>query len=455
MAVGNSYSTDEDTALVVTAAGVLDNDSDVDGNPMTAILVSGTAHGTLSLGADGGFTFTPVANYNGPDSFTYKANDGVTDSNVVTVSLTINAVNDAPVAVADSYSTNEDTPLTVAAPGLLANDSDVEGGALTAIKMANPAHGTVTVNANGSFTYVANDGSVNSATVTVTLTVNAVNDAPVAVGDSYSVTANATLTVAAPGVLTNDSDIDSPSITAALVGSPTHGTLTLNANGSFTYTPAANYSGPDSFTYRASDGLALSNVATVTITVNAVSGLVAAYSFGEGAGTTVADASGRGNNGTILNATWTAAGRYGGALLFNGTNAWITVPDNSSLSLATGMTLEAWVQPTSASSNAYRSIILKERPSGLSYSLYSNNSSRRSSTYINLGATMLRLYVNGALVTSKSVPGSLVTSGGALRIGGNSVWGEWFMGYIDEVRIYNRALSAGEIQTDMNAPIVP
>ncbi|PYR74988.1 MAG: hypothetical protein DMF87_21510, partial [Acidobacteria bacterium] len=322
--------------------------------------------------------------------------------------------------------------------------------------------------------------SVNSATVTVTLTVNAVNDAPVAVGDSYSVTANATLTVAAPGVLTNDSDIDSPSITAALVGSPTHGTLTLNANGSFTYTPAANYSGPDSFTYRASDGLALSNVATVTITVNAVSGLVAAYSFGEGAGTTVADASGRGNNGTILNATWTAAGRYGGALLFNGTNAWITVPDNSSLSLATGMTLEAWVQPTSASSNAYRSIILKERPSGLSYSLYSNNSSRRSSTYINLGAgdqsvqgtaslpsnswthlaatydgTMLRLYVNGALVTSKSVPGSLVTSGGALRIGGNSVWGEWFMGYIDEVRIYNRALSAGEIQTDMNAPIVP
>jgi hypothetical protein len=265
-----------------------------------------------------------------------------------------------------------------------------------------------------------------------------------------------------------------------LVGSPTHGTLTLNANGSFTYTPTANYTGPDSFTYRANDGLALSNVVTATISVNAAVGLVAAYSFGEGAGTTVADASGKGNNGTISNATWTAAGRYGGALLFNGTNAWVTVLDSSSLTLTTGMTLEAWVQPTSASSNAFRTIMLKERPSGLSYSMYSNNASKRPSSYINLGGidqsvqgpatllsnswthvavtydgTTLRLYVNGALVTSKSLPGALVAGGGALRIGGNSVWGEWFMGYIDEVRIYNRALAVGEIVTDMNAPVVP
>src|SRR5207237_643312 len=105
-AANDSYATNEDTTLVRGGPAVLANDSDVDGNPLTAILVSGTAHGTLALDADGGFTFTPAANYAGPDSFTYKANDGVTDSNVATVSLTINAVNDAPVAVADSYSTN-------------------------------------------------------------------------------------------------------------------------------------------------------------------------------------------------------------------------------------------------------------------------------------------------------------------------------------------------------------
>ncbi|PYR74989.1 MAG: hypothetical protein DMF87_21515, partial [Acidobacteria bacterium] len=245
VAVGDSYSATEDTPLTIAAPGVLANDTDVDGNPLIAVLVSGVAHGTLSLAADGSFAYVPAANYNGPDSFTYKANDGVTDSNVVTVSLTINAVNDAPVAVADSYSTNEDTPLTVAAPGLLANDSDVEGSALTAIKMANPAHGTVTVNANGSFTYTptanyngpdsftyrANDGSLNSATVTVTLTVDAVNDAPVAVGNSYSTDEDTALVVTAAGVLGNDSDVDGNPMTAILVSGTAHGTLSLGADG--------------------------------------------------------------------------------------------------------------------------------------------------------------------------------------------------------------------------------
>ena len=114
--------------------GVLANDTDADGNTLTAAVVSGPSHGTLTLNANGSFTYTPAAGYHGADSFTYKANDGAADSNVATVSLTINAVNHAPVAVNDSYSLNQDTVLSVAAPGVLANDTDADGNTLTAAR---------------------------------------------------------------------------------------------------------------------------------------------------------------------------------------------------------------------------------------------------------------------------------------------------------------------------------
>jgi VCBS repeat-containing protein len=274
----------EDATLTVAASGVLTNDSDVDGNPLTAVLVTGPANGTLTLNSNGALSYTPNANFNGSDSFTYKANDGTADSNTVTVSITVNAVNDAPVAAGDSYSVNEDATLTVAASGVLTNDSDVDGNPLTAVLVTGPANGTLTLNSNGalsytpnanfngsdSFTYKANDGTADSNTVTVSITVNAVNDAPVAAGDSYSVNEDATLTVAASGVLTNDSDVDGNPLTAVLVTGPANGTLTLNSNGALSYTPNANFNGSDSFTYKANDGTADSNVATVSITVNPV-----------------------------------------------------------------------------------------------------------------------------------------------------------------------------------------
>src|SRR5204862_411039 len=148
-----SYSTNEDTPLTITAPGVLGNDSDVDSPTLTSVLVSNVSNGTLALNADGSFSYTPHANFNGTDSFTYKANDGTADSNTVTVTITVNAVNDAPVAVADSYSTNEDTPLNVAAPGVLGNDTDLDSPTLTAVVVAGPANGTLALAANGSFTY--------------------------------------------------------------------------------------------------------------------------------------------------------------------------------------------------------------------------------------------------------------------------------------------------------------
>ena len=284
VASDDAYTTDEDTLLTITAPGVLSNDADVDGNPLTAVLEIGPANGTLTLNPDGSFTYTPNANWNGTDTFTYHASDGTTTSNVATVTITVNAVNDAPVAADDAYTTDEDTLLTIAAPGVLGNDTDADGNTLTAAPENGPTNGMLTLNANGSFTYTPNanwngtdtftyrasDGTDSSNVATVTITVNAVNDAPVAANDAYATDEDVPLTIAAPGVLGNDSDADGNTLTAAPENGPSNGTLTLNANGSFTYTPNADWNGTDTFTYRASDGAAASNVATVTITVGAV-----------------------------------------------------------------------------------------------------------------------------------------------------------------------------------------
>jgi M6 family metalloprotease-like protein len=283
-ATADSYSTDEDTALTVDAPGVLSNDSDRAGDALTAVKVSDPSHGALTFNSDGSFTYTPDANWNGDDSFTYKASDGSEYSAVVTVSLTVAPINDAPAAVNDSYNTDEDTTLNVAAKGVLANDTDIDNTTLTAVLKTGPTHGSLTLNSDGSFsyapdsnwsgsdsfTYWANDGTLASASpATVTLSVNPINDAPNAAADSYTTNQNATLSVAAPGLLSNDSDIDSTTLTTVKVSDPSHGTLTLNSNGSFSYVPETNWYGDDSFTYKVNDGALDSNTATVSISVNA------------------------------------------------------------------------------------------------------------------------------------------------------------------------------------------
>src|SRR5206468_33025 len=180
---------------ISAASGVLANDSDVEQDPLTAVLVAGPTKGTLTLNADGSFTYTPNANANGADTFTYKANDGAADSNIVTAHTTISPINDSPVAGNDAYTMNEDSVLTAgAASGVLANDSDVDGDTLSAILVSGPSKGTLTLNADGSFsytpsanvngsdsfTYRASDGSLSSEVATVTITINAVQDPPVA-----------------------------------------------------------------------------------------------------------------------------------------------------------------------------------------------------------------------------------------------------------------------------------
>jgi VCBS repeat-containing protein len=280
----DAYTTNEDSALAISAPGVLNNDSDAEGSALSAVLVSGPAHGTLTLGANGSFTYTPAANFFGTDTFTYRASDGAATSAAATATITVTSVNDAPLAAPDAYSTSEDTALAIAAPGLLGNDGDVDGDALSAILVSGPVHGTVALSANGSFAYTpapnffgsdgfsyrASDGVATSGTTTVTLTVLAVNDAPTGAPDTFTTNEDTALVIGAPGVLANDSDVEGSALSAVLVSGPAHGTLTLGAHGSFTYTPALNFFGSDSFTYQASDGAALSAPVTVALTVTAV-----------------------------------------------------------------------------------------------------------------------------------------------------------------------------------------
>ncbi|WP_460242375.1 tandem-95 repeat protein, partial [Aurantivibrio infirmus] len=189
------------------------------------------ANGTLTLNADGTFTYVPNANFNGTDSFVYEASDGNGGTAQATVTITVNAVNDTPTVVDDAYATNEDTTLTINLPNdVLANDSDIDGDSLTVntTPVTDVANGTLTLNADGTFTYVPNanfngtdsfvyeasDGNGGTAQATVTITVNAVNDTPTIVDDAYATNEDTTLTINLPNdVLANDSDIDGDTLT--------------------------------------------------------------------------------------------------------------------------------------------------------------------------------------------------------------------------------------------------
>ena len=204
--------------------------------------------------------------------------------------------------------------------------------------------------------------------------------------------------------------------------------------------------------------------------------LVAAYGFEESSGVSVSDRSGSGNGGSVVGATWDPAGKFGKALSFDGAGDFVSVADSSSLDLSTGMTLEAWVKPV-ALGTTWRTVVFKERAGGMTYALYANDDSARPlgqfydtaereaggptqltpNVWTHLATTYdgssLKLYVNAIQVSSVNVASSIVSSTGPLKLGGNAIWGEYFTGLIDEVRVYNRPLTAAELTTDMNSPV--
>ncbi len=283
VAKDDSLTTNEDTA---GNGNMLTNDTDVDSANITATKVTEPTHGTLTFNADGSYTYTPNADFNGSDSFTYEAKDAGLDSNSATVSITVTAVNDAPVAGDDTKTTAEDTPLTFPSSDLVTNDdegaSDESAQTLTVTEVFDGTHGTVDLGTDGNITFtpeanfngdatftyrVCDNGGPSKCsieTATVNVTVSAVNDAPVA--KDQSVTTNEDTAVE---VSLGASDVEGDALGYAIMSDPAHGTLT-GSGANQTYTPNNNYNGTDSFTFKANDGTDDSNTATVDITVKAV-----------------------------------------------------------------------------------------------------------------------------------------------------------------------------------------
>ena len=284
----DDYQAQEDeTITIVTAKGILANDVDTGNGVIRATLVNDVSNGELNLSEEGAFSYTPNPNFNGYDTFTYIATDGTAVSNRATVRLTVNAVNDAPEVNDDEYETTVDTILTIEREkGVLSNDMDVDQDTISSILMGNVSKGTLEFSNDGTFVYTpspsffgqdtfsyrATDGASLSERAIVTLTVMSVNDAPVAADDSYEMAKNSTLAIDAKGVLANDEDLNADSLEAVLVDNVSNGSLTLYKTGAFDYTPNPDYVGQDSFTYNAFDGVDLSNLAFVTVTVDAFNG---------------------------------------------------------------------------------------------------------------------------------------------------------------------------------------
>jgi CSLREA domain-containing protein len=279
LAANDIFNAVEDTPRTILAPGVLAND--FSWNPISVTLTLPPTSGNLVFNPDGSFVYTPAADFNGSDTFEYFATDGVyTDTAVATI--TVRPVNDTPSLQDDLYSTPEDTPLVVPPPGFLENDHDIDGDALHIVSYSGVVNGSLTVVPDGSFTYspladfygvdgfsyILSDGVVTS-TASVTITVVAVNDAPVALGETYTFTQGTavSLVIAAPGVLENDQDVEGDALSAALLSGPAHGSLALHADGSFEYTPEPTYNGPDSFSYAADDGQALSEPVSVQLNI--------------------------------------------------------------------------------------------------------------------------------------------------------------------------------------------
>ncbi len=279
--VADSYTTPIGTVLQVgLEQGVLANDSDPDTprSALVAVLDDPPASGTVELSSTGSFRYEPDAGYRGRDAFTYRVTDGENDSEETTVSLVVDT---APVVVSELLPSGRvEVPLEVEAPGVLANDSDADDDALSAVLVSQPSHGTVSLAQDGSltytpdagwaggedsFTYRVSDGLLASGLGTAHLRIVG---PPVARPDAYRSTAGARLVVpAVRGVLANDTAPGGGAMTAALATQPARGTVTMGSTGGFTYTPRAGFAGFDSFTYRSSVAGEHSAPARVVLTI--------------------------------------------------------------------------------------------------------------------------------------------------------------------------------------------
>ncbi len=282
-AIDDKYSTPFQTPLIVTAPGVLGNDTDDEGDTLTAKVDVAPHNGAAIMLPDGSFVYTPDNGFTGEDNFTYIAEDEFAESNVATVRITVTSPQ--PLAQDDTYTILPGQQLSVpASRGVLLNDIDpLDGSPLTATDSSQPTNGQVILNSDGSFTYTPNpgydgidtftykatDGVTKSDLATVTIVVSQTR--PTSRNDAYATAKNTPITVnATNGVLANDTDPNKDGLVAAVDTSPpaSEGTLALKRDGSFTFTPQPNFVGTSTFTYHASDGTKNSNISRVSIVVS-------------------------------------------------------------------------------------------------------------------------------------------------------------------------------------------
>jgi hypothetical protein len=279
VAFDDFYQSEEDEELTIPPLGILGNDIDIEGDALLSVLQSSPTNGMLELALDGSFTYTPNANFNGVDSFIYKANDGTDDSNLATVTISVLQVNDAPIANDDEYAIDEDIPLNMTAPGVLDNDSDVDGDSVTAILVEDVSNGILTLSDDGSliyipnanfngvdtFTYRISDGVEESNLAAVSIEVSAVNDPPTAYDLTAIVEENGEVVITLGG-----SDVDQQSLSYVIVEGPSNGNMSNfnSSTGRFTYAPIPNYHGQDFVAFATNDGIVTSVTARVTITIS-------------------------------------------------------------------------------------------------------------------------------------------------------------------------------------------
>jgi hypothetical protein len=259
MAVDDEVAAVEDRPETIA---VLANDSDLDGGGLLVTAVGTPAHGFAAINADGTIGYTPEPHYNGADTFTYTIGDGAGGTATASVRLTVTAAPDAPLGVRDVAATREDASTTIA---VLANDFDPDGDALSVTALGAVTNGTAAANPDGtitftpapnfngmgSFSYTVGDGRGRTATSSVSVTVIPVNDGPTAADDVATTARGTAVSIA---VLANDGDPDGDSLSVTIGTPPAHGTVAVNADGTVTYTPAADYRGPDSFSYHIQTG---------------------------------------------------------------------------------------------------------------------------------------------------------------------------------------------------------
>jgi hypothetical protein len=445
---------------------------------------SGTAAGTASWSVSG------ITLQSGANVLTVTARDAANNTAIDTLTVNYTPPDTTPPAVTitgpTSAATYETSSGTLELSGTAADNVGVtqvvwisdRGPGGTAAGTASWSVSGITLQSGANvLTVTARDAANNTAIDTLTVNYTPPDTTPPTVTITGPTSA-ATYETASGTLELSGTAGDNVGVTQVSWVSDRGGSGTAAGTASWSVSGITLQSGANVLTVTARDAANNTAIDTLSVTYTSTSqGPVAAYGFEEGTGVTVLDSSGNSNTGSILGgAVWTTQGRFGRAISFNGTDGRVFINASNSLNLAGAMTLEAWVYPT-ATQSGWRTILRKEADAYFLNASHSRGSLRPAGggtlagTKFFVGApsnmpantwshialtydgTTIRLYRNGVEVASAARNGAIQATLSPLWIGGNSPYGDYFRGVIDEVRIYARALTAAEVAADMSAPV--